>query len=98
MQIELTRFANKAAIEAGLIFGAESRPGFADPGHVEENRIARVPANFNLWLNFTHDLDQARQKRPVPPHFSPDREPFITEMPALAVDLPRHQVFRPGLH
>src|SRR5262249_19872156 len=96
--VELAFLAEETAVEAVIVFGAPDGPRAVNARYFELDGIADVPVNLHLRLDITHDFQQSCQERPAPVHLAARLEALVAQVPALAVDLPRHDVFRFGLH
>src|SRR5262249_15004196 len=97
-QVELSLLAEEAAIEPAGVLGAKLTPGARDAGDAERNGQPIIPANFDLRLNRAPQLQHRRQQAAIPLQLAARWEALLPEVPTLAVDLPRHHVFRLGLH
>src|SRR5439155_9444059 len=93
-QVELTLLAQESAIETVAVLRAPLRPGAAHPRHAQGNGSAVVPFDLDAGFHRAHQLQQAREERALPLDATPRRKTLVAQMPALAVDFPRHDVFR----
>ena len=96
-QVELALLAQETAIQAHRLLGPPRAQDLGRSRHPQRDRIACVPAHFHVRLHLAHQVEQARQQAPVPVHLACPGKPLLAQVPALAVDLPRHHVFRLGL-
>ena len=74
------------------------RPGARHLRHAHADHRPIVPADLELRLHLAQQFEQARQDRPVPLQLAARREALLAQVPALAVDLPRHHVFGLRVH
>src|SRR2546430_14851583 len=97
-EVELALLADEAAIEAVRVLGAPLGPAARDAREAQRDRRSPLPIDLHARLDASHQFQEARQQRPVPIHLAPRREALLAQVPALAVYLPRHHVFRLRLH
>ena len=97
-QVELPFLAKKTADKRIGFLRAPVRPRSALSRHMQRNERAIVPANFDIGLDGPHNLQQTRQQFAVPLELLARRKALLAQVPALSGDLPRHHVFRPGVH
>src|SRR5262249_32776211 len=95
-EIELTLFAEETTQQRLVVLGPALRPAASDARHLERDGVAVVPLDLQLRLHLTHQGEQPGQQGTVPVEFPARREALLAEVPALAVSLPRHHVFRLG--
>src|SRR5262249_16929885 len=93
LEIELSLLAKKLAFEAVMALCSAASPAVLNPRGIQRDAVACVPFDLEVWVDLPCQVQKLRQQRPIPEHLLADGEAFFAQVPALAIDFPRHDIF-----